>query len=126
MIYDFRRKRGVILSSKKWDTLFKNLTAGAGSKRCEMYFSVHGPVNRCNLADFLLFLHVNGKNPFHIALKQRHPLAFGTVYSEYRLSKNRKFMQIFKKRTYPDDKMLVFKVITRKNMHFRQSKLKII
>jgi hypothetical protein len=44
-----------------------------------MYFSVHGRLNRCNFADFLLFHHVNGKNPFHIALNQRHPLAFGTV-----------------------------------------------
>jgi hypothetical protein len=45
-----------------------------------MYFSVHGLVNLCNFADFLLFRHVNGKNTFHTALNQRHPLAFGTVY----------------------------------------------
>jgi hypothetical protein len=41
-----------------------------------MYFFVHGRVNRFNFADFLLFLHVNGKNPFHIALNQRHPIVF--------------------------------------------------
>jgi hypothetical protein len=44
-----------------------------------MYFSVHGRRNRCNFADFLLFLHVNGKNSFHLALNQRHPLVCGTV-----------------------------------------------
>ncbi len=60
-------------------SLFQNLTAGAGSKKYGMYFSFHGHINRCNSADFLLFLHANGKNPFHIALNQRHPLVFGTV-----------------------------------------------
>jgi hypothetical protein len=64
-----------------WDlhALVQNLRDGAGSKFYGMYFSIHGRRNCRNFMDFLLFVPVNGKNAFHIALNQRHPLVFGTV-----------------------------------------------
>jgi hypothetical protein len=60
-------------------TLFQNLTAGAGLKEIWNVFFRSRARKPLNFADFLLFLHVNGKNPVHIALNQRHPLVFGTV-----------------------------------------------
>jgi hypothetical protein len=53
-----------------WDlhALVQNLIVGSDSKFYGMYFSVHVRINCRNFVDFLLFVPVNGKNPFHITL----------------------------------------------------------
>jgi hypothetical protein len=45
--------------------------------------------------DFLLFVHVKGKNPFHITLNQCHPLAFGTEYMGLTVCEDNNMLGIF-------------------------------